>query len=66
MKKIDYNPNSLTDNELNTLEYKKALKYDKRTFIEYYISLIKLKQIIVFTFFPLNDYNIITVKILNR
>ena len=62
-KKINYNPNSLTDNELNTLEYKKALKYDKRTFIEYYISLIKLKQIIVFTFFPLNDYNIITVKI---
>ena len=62
-KKIDYVPKSLTDNELNTLEYKKALKYDKRAFIEYYISLIKIKQIIVFTFFPINDYNIFTIKI---
>ena len=62
-KKIDDNSKSLTDSELNTLDYKKALKFDKRTFIEYYISLIKTKQIIAFTFFPINDYNITTVKI---
>ena len=62
-KNMDYNPKYLVDSELNALEYKKALKYDNRTFIEYYISLIKAKQIIVFTFFPINDYNIITLKI---
>ena len=62
-KKFDYNPKSLTDNELNAIEYKMALKYDKRTYFEYYISLIKRKQIIVFTFFPINDYNIISLKV---
>ena len=45
------------DQEINNLDYKLALKYDKRTFCEYYMSLIKLKQVLVFSFFNSNDYN---------
>ena len=33
------------------------MKYDKRNCCEYYISLIKNKQIISFTFCTINDYN---------
>ena len=49
--------------ELNTLSYQSALKYDKRTFFEYYISLIRTNNIIIFAFCPLNDYNIRIIKI---
>ena len=49
--------------ELNTLSYKEALQYDKRTFFEYYISLIKTNNIVIFAFCPLNDYNIRIIKI---
>ena len=45
------------DYELNSLSYKDALMHDKRTCCNYYISLIKYKQIIVFTFCSFNDYN---------
>ena len=51
--KIDYD----NDYELNSLSYKNAIKYDKRTCCNYYISLIKYKQIIAFTFCSFNDYN---------
>jgi hypothetical protein len=57
------NTNILRDDELNILEYKEALKLDKRNFFQYYISLIKLKIPIVFTFFHYNDYNLVTIKI---
>ena len=53
----------LNDKEINSLEYELAIIYDKRTYIQYYCSLIKLKHLIIFTFFSQNDYNIITVKI---
>ena len=49
--------------ELNTLSYKLALQYDKRTFFEYYISLIRTNNIVIFSFCPLNDYNIRIIKI---
>ena len=55
--------NLLNDYEMNTLNYKDALKYDKRTYFEYYFSLLKRKHIILFAFFPNNDYNIVTIKI---
>ena len=32
------------DNEFNSLKYKKAILYDKRTYFEYYISLLKNKS----------------------
>ena len=44
------------------LKYKKALKIDNRTFIQYYISLIKRNQILFFTFYTKDDYNSKTIK----
>ena len=57
-KIIEYN-----DYELNNLEYQKALEIDKRKYLEYYISLIKRKQIIIFTFYTNDDYNSKVIKI---
>ena len=53
----------LNDSELNNLEYKDALKSDKRAFCQYYFSLIKTKHLIAFTFFPIEDYNSRLIKI---
>ena len=52
----------MNDDELNSLEYEKALLYDKRTFFQYYWSLLKKDQIILFTFIPTNDYNLVSLK----
>jgi hypothetical protein len=60
-KYIDYK--NLNDQELNTLEYEIALIYDKRSYFQYYCSLLKKKQLILFTFLPTNDYNLLTLKI---
>ena len=57
-KALEYN-----DYELNNLEYQKALEIDKRKYFEYYISLIKRKQIIIFTFYTNDDYNSKIIKI---
>jgi len=51
------------DYELNSLPFKYALKYDKRTLLQYYISLLITKQPLVFSFYPYKDYNITIVKI---
>jgi hypothetical protein len=51
------------DYELNSFSYEKALKKDKRTFFQYYKSLIKTKHPIIFSFFPINDYNPKLIKI---
>ena len=53
----------LNDYELNSLPYEEAIKYDKRTFIQYYISLLRTKQPILFSFFPLKDYNSLIIKV---
>ena len=52
-----------TDNELNGLSYQEALIIDKRTYINYYFSLLKTKHIILFTFFNNDDYNSKLIKI---
>jgi hypothetical protein len=54
---------NLNDQELNTLEYNKAIIYDKRVYFQYYWSLLKKKQLILFTFLPANDYNLLSLKI---
>ena len=54
----------LNDQEINTLDYEKTLIIDKRTYCQYYISLIKKKQLILFTFLPSNDYNLMPIKII--
>ena len=46
-----------TDYEFNWLTYKEAITFDKRTSCEQYCSLIKNKQLIIFTFCTFNDYN---------
>ena len=51
------------DEEINTLSYNLALQYDKRTYSEYYISLLKTKHNIIFTLFNNNDYNSKIIKI---
>ena len=57
------NTKEINDEELNTLEYEIAIVYDKRTYFQYYWSLLKKKQLILFTFMPANDYNLFTIKI---
>ena len=56
-KFLDFN-----DYELNNLDYEKALLNDKRTFKQYYWSLLKQKQLILFSFIPSNDYNSFIIK----
>ena len=51
------------DEEKNNLKYELALKYDKRTYIEYYISLLKTKHLFIFSFFNNEDYNSRIIKI---
>ena len=48
--------------EMNNLVYEEALKYDKRNFFQYYLSLIKTKHILLFAFHS-SDYNSIIIKI---
>ena len=51
-----------TDYELNWLSYEEAMRYDKRNNCDYYCSLIKNKQLFMFTFCSFNDYNSGIVK----
>ena len=53
----------LNDKELNSLNYLEALKIDKRSYFQYYLSMIKQKQNIIFTFYTKNDYNSRSIKI---
>jgi len=53
----------LNDQEINTLKYEDALKIDKRTYFQYYWSLLKKKHLILFTFYPANDYNLFAIKV---
>ena len=54
---------NLNDQELNNLEYELAIIIDKRTYFQYYWSLLKKKQLILFTFLPAKDYNLFSLKI---
>ena len=51
------------DCELNSFSYEEALEFDKRTYFKYYLSLLKTKHPILFSFVPINDYNIIIIKL---
>ena len=51
------------DDELNSLKYDIAEQYDNRTYCQYYISLIKAKQNIIFSFVNKDDYNSKIIKI---
>mgnify|MGYP002626427099 CR=1 FL=1 len=46
-----------SDYELNNASYEEAKKFDKRSRCQYYFSLLKNKQIFIFTFLNFDDYN---------
>ena len=51
------------DNELNSLKYELALIYDKRTCSQYYLSLVRTKHLLIFSFYIYNsDYNSKVIK----
>ena len=60
--KIDENK-IINDNEINLLEYEEARQKDKRTYCQYYFSLLKTKHILIFFFFQFGDYNSQAIKI---
>ena len=51
-----------TDYEFNWLLYEDAVKLDKRSNCEYYGSLLRSKQLFIFTFCSFNDYNSGVIK----
>ena len=63
--KLDNNKVIIKNNdfELNNFTYIEALKLDKRLYSQYYLSLLKYKQLLIFTFYTSNDYNSKIIKI---
>ena len=59
---IDYNLD-YTDSELNSLPYNEAIILDKRTYWQYYVSLLKKYHLLLFSFYPNKDYNSRIIKI---
>ena len=51
------------DEEINGFSYSLALKYDKRTYCQYYISLLKTQHNLISALFNNNDYNSKIIKI---
>jgi len=52
-----------TDYEINTISFREAVEKDRRTFFQYYISLLKINNILFFSFNPNKDYNSYLIKI---
>ena len=69
MKKSDkkdeeeIDPTILDNYELNNLKYELASEYDRRTCLKTYYSVIMREELVLFTFFSWNDYNLFYVKI---
>ena len=63
-KKILEEHKDLTNEELNDLDYEIAIVVDKRTYLQFYWALLKKGQLIIFTFFINDDYNLRAIKIL--
>lgn len=55
--------NKRTDSELNSMDYKEAIQEDKRNYWEYYLSLVRTKHLLFFSFWPSFDYNSRILKI---
>jgi len=62
-KKIEKNELKYSDDEINDLSYDLAIKLDKRTYCEFYISLLKAKHNLIFSFYNNKDYNSRIIKI---
>ena len=48
---------------MNSLNYEEAISKDYRTYCQYYISLLRTKHILIFSFYPTRDYNSQIIKI---
>jgi len=55
--------NKYIDEEINGFSYEFALNYDKRTYCEYYSSLIKTQHNLICALINYNDYNSSIIKI---
>jgi hypothetical protein len=53
----------LNDTEINLLLYHEAQELDKRSYFEYYKSLVKTRHLLFFSFFFNKDYNSKIIKI---
>ena len=51
------------DEEINGLSYDLAIQYDKRTYCQYYSSLLKTQHSLICALFNKNDYNCRIIKI---
>ena len=60
-EKVDYKKYS--EFELDDLEYLEAIKYDKRTFFEFFLCLVKREHLICFTFIYCKDLNLLCIKL---
>ena len=63
VKKNKNDNNNYIDEEINGFSYDMAIKYDKRTYCQYYLSLLKTQHNLIFAFFNSNDYNSRIIKI---
>ena len=54
---------NISDYELNEIDYETSIKIDKRTYIQYYLSLIRTNHLLFFSFWPTFDYNSRILKI---
>ena len=62
-KKGEINEFKITEELLNSADFQTAKKYDKRGYLKLYWSLLKMKQLFIFTFYTSTDYNLRIVKI---
>jgi actin-related protein len=65
-KKLDRQAEKIlktVDLEINRFPYEKALQFDDRTYLEYYCSLLRTKHLLIFSFYPIEDYNLMPIKI---
>ena len=53
----------LNDYEYNSLKYEEAKTKDRRSYCQYYFSLLRTKHILIFTFCQFGDYNSKPIKI---
>jgi len=63
MNSLNNSKRYLNDYEMNRLKYKDAIRYDRRTYMQYYWSLLKMGNLFLFSFIPNNDYNSMVIKI---
>jgi len=56
-KEVNTTQKDFTDYEMNCFNYEEAIKYDHRSYCQYYVSLLKTKHILIFTFCKIKDYN---------